>query len=184
VGQPARLAAVVGDFDPASVQLFQTESGILLAFNPPRAGDPATLGATWQIGVDPSAATADEDGDGLPDGWEIRYGLQPGNPNDAGLDTDGDGATNLAEFEAGTNPNDAASVFRILRIERAGGLVRVDFVGTAARRFQLERCSDLNLSEWIPVGPGLTGRGGVSSLSDLDSSAGSPMFYRLRSMAD
>jgi hypothetical protein len=45
----------------------------------------------------------DWDGDGLPDDWEIRYGLNPW-ANDANLDSDGDGLTNLEEYELGTDP--------------------------------------------------------------------------------
>jgi hypothetical protein len=51
----------------------------------------------------------DSDGDGLPDGWETTYGLNPLNPSDAAGDLDGDGFSNLEEFEAGSNPVDAAS---------------------------------------------------------------------------
>jgi hypothetical protein len=46
----------------------------------------------------------DDDNDGMPDWWEVLYGLNPLNAADAGLDPDGDGATNLEEFLAGTNP--------------------------------------------------------------------------------
>ena len=72
-GQPSRLIAVVGDYDPATIQLEQTAVGSMLAFTPSLQGDPATLGATWHIGAQPSAAMQDDDSDGLPDGWEIRY---------------------------------------------------------------------------------------------------------------
>ncbi len=47
--------------------------------------------------------TIGPDNDGMDDEWEILYGLNP-NINDADLDLDGDGLTNLAEFQAGTNP--------------------------------------------------------------------------------
>ncbi len=57
----------------------------------------------------------DSDGDGLPDGWEADYAL---NPNDDGStdpeqgangDPDGDTFTNLQEYNAGTNPRDPGS---------------------------------------------------------------------------
>lgn len=48
----------------------------------------------------------DSDGDGLPDEWEKRYGLNPNDPSDANADLDGDGFTNLEEHLAGTDPTD------------------------------------------------------------------------------
>ena len=48
----------------------------------------------------------DADGDGLPDEWEARHGLNSGNASDAGADADGDGFTNLEEFLAKTDPKD------------------------------------------------------------------------------
>lgn len=48
----------------------------------------------------------DSDGDGLPDAWEKKYGLNPNDAADASADADGDGFTNLEEFQAGTDPND------------------------------------------------------------------------------
>ena len=46
----------------------------------------------------------DSDGDGLPDKWEIKYGLNPNDPSDAVKDSDGDGYSNIEEFINGTNP--------------------------------------------------------------------------------
>lgn len=42
----------------------------------------------------------DTDGDGIPDKWEIRYGLNPRDPADAAADSDKDGFTNLEEYQA------------------------------------------------------------------------------------
>ena len=45
----------------------------------------------------------DTDKDGMPDWWEKMFGLDP-LVNDATIDSDGDGRSNLAEYNAGTNP--------------------------------------------------------------------------------
>ncbi|HUF60983.1 MAG TPA: LamG-like jellyroll fold domain-containing protein [Verrucomicrobiales bacterium] len=70
----------------------------------------AAQGMTGFLGLD-----QDQDGDGLPDAWEIEHGLDPAddgsiNPdNGANGDPDEDGLDNLAEFEAGTSPRNPDS---------------------------------------------------------------------------
>jgi glucose/arabinose dehydrogenase len=54
-----------------------------------------------------TAANGDSDADGLPDAWEIRYGLDPLSPagvNGAGGDADSDGVANNVELAQGTHP--------------------------------------------------------------------------------
>lgn len=55
------------------------------------------------------SADWDSDGDGMPDVWETKYGLNPLDPSDASGDLDRDGFTNLEEFLAGTDPTDPKS---------------------------------------------------------------------------
>ena len=52
----------------------------------------------------------DGDGDGLSDAWEGLHGLNPSFAGDAAQDPDGDGFDNLAEYAAGTDPRDVASL--------------------------------------------------------------------------
>jgi hypothetical protein len=58
-------------------------------------------------GGGPTPTPGDADGDGLPDAWEVQYGL---NPNDAtgdngpNGDPDHDNFTNLQEYQNGTHP--------------------------------------------------------------------------------
>ena len=53
------------------------------------------------------ACDEDDDNDGLPDSWEIQYGLDPLDPtgdHGASGDPDRDGFSNLEEYQAGTDP--------------------------------------------------------------------------------
>lgn len=51
-----------------------------------------------------SPLSQDSDGDTLPDGWEVQYGLDPIDMGDASLDADSDGFSNLVEFQEGSDP--------------------------------------------------------------------------------
>jgi hypothetical protein len=46
----------------------------------------------------------DSDGDGIPDEWEKKYGLNPNDPSDAVKDMNGDGYTNIEKFINGIDP--------------------------------------------------------------------------------
>jgi hypothetical protein len=67
-------------------------------------------GENVRVEFKPTAGqVVDTDGDGIPNSWEILYGLDPNNASDAAQDPDGDGSSNLTEFRRGTNPLLAAS---------------------------------------------------------------------------
>jgi pectate lyase len=61
--------------------------------------DEVSLGLANVVGVLPTGtAPADSDRDGIPDSWETRMGLNPGNAADAMQDADNDGWVNIEEY--------------------------------------------------------------------------------------
>jgi hypothetical protein len=49
-------------------------------------------------------ADGDDDNDGMPDAWELSYGLDP-LQDDSAADPDGDGVSNINEYNLGSQPN-------------------------------------------------------------------------------
>src|SRR5262249_7132174 len=105
------------------------------------------------VAARPSAGlpTQDSDGDGIPDSWELAYGLNPADPSDAALDTDGDGQSNLQEFLAGTDPTSAQSVLRFHSVEFLRGTnpaVSLQFIAASNYNYTVLFCDDLKAGVW------------------------------------
>ncbi|MCW1923762.1 ThuA domain-containing protein [Luteolibacter arcticus] len=94
---------------------------------------------------------ADEDGDGLPDKWELAYSSTLTSLSGT-ADTDKDGMTDAEEHEAGTNPTNAASVLMALTVKPgAGGTTAIATVRTVPGRFYQLKVST-NLQTWTTAG--------------------------------
>lgn len=63
--------------------------------------DPAQVGGLPEYKGTPRQ---DSDGDGMPDAWEKRYGLDPNDASDAVKDCNGDGYTNIEKYINGIDP--------------------------------------------------------------------------------
>ena len=63
--------------------------------------DPQQVGGLPEYKGEPRK---DSDGDGMPDEWELRYGLNPYDASDAVLDCNGDGYTNIEKYINGIDP--------------------------------------------------------------------------------
>ncbi|MEY2410521.1 MAG: hypothetical protein QOF48_3191, partial [Verrucomicrobiota bacterium] len=89
---------------------------------------------------------ADTDSDGMPDNYESNYS---GNPTNfvANADADGDGMSNLAEFLAGTDPNDSNSFLRIVQNITNGSAV-VNFAAVANRTYTVQYSEVLSPGNW------------------------------------
>ena len=125
-------------------------------------------------------------GDGIPDSWRWQYFGTLNDPNSAATaDPDHDGLSNLAEFQAGTNPMDSASRLQLLAAEwrngdtatAAGLLLRWQTV--PGKAYVLEYSSDVVSQAWTPVANNLVGDGGVQEFLHTGISS-KAQFYRVR----
>jgi hypothetical protein len=69
--------------------------------------DPAEVGGYPDYKFDPKEVPVDTDGDGMPDEYETKHGLNPNDPADGAIDTDKDGYTNVEEYLNGTSASEA-----------------------------------------------------------------------------
>lgn len=118
---------------------------------------------------------ADTDGDGLSDVAETADFLtDPTRP-----DTDGDGALDGAEYIAGTDPRDASSLFRIVRISRVAGGVELEWTAVPGRRYVVERTASLAPADWQAVGE-ITSAGARQTWIHSGGPGATTAFYRLK----
>jgi hypothetical protein len=121
--------------------------------------------------------SADSDGDGMNDDWEVTYF---GNlSHDGNADSDGDGASDLAEFRAGTDPTNLNSAFRVLIVSPAGGASRqLIWSGNPARNYRAEFKDDLGAATWTPVVGTISWNDSVASITDTTAGNSAHRFYR------
>lgn len=104
-------------------------------------GDALSTASTLELSMNQpcmlkATFTPDSDGDALPDVWELAcFGNLAANPGD---DPDADGRSNLAEYEAGTNPS-VTDVFRIANLHVAGSHCVLTVTNNSGTRYSLER---------------------------------------------
>ncbi len=108
---------------------------------------------------------------GVFDAWLAAYGLPTDGSADF-ADPDHDGLNNWGEYEADTDPTNAASVLRITSVS-GGPAVTVTVQSSAARLYTLQSSSDLANALWAAV-PGATDIPGADDalfLTDPDATA-------------
>lgn len=104
-----RKPVLLADVSETAESFLASERRVLCKCGKAISGDVKAVPACPYCGEkqqEEKKAVADADGDGLPDVWEKRYGLNVNDPSDANADLDGDEFTNLEEYLAKTDPKD------------------------------------------------------------------------------
>ncbi len=137
--------------------------------------------ATVDLGAyEYNPATYDTDGDGMADGWEHGYGLNPTNATDAAQNPDADPHTNLEEYLADTNPTNDLSYLRIVALSNLPPWTVYFWPSSWRRFYTLESSTNLTTTAWSNVADQVRVPGrsiGTQSLSDTNS--GGLRFYRV-----
>jgi hypothetical protein len=148
------------------------------------ANDPANWFAASPTAGRPNATNpTDNDGDGLPNDWELANDLKPDDAtgvNGAAGDPDADGMSNLEEYLAGTNPKSASSYLKIASIDWSGVAVRLTFEAAPNKSYTLEYRDSAASGSWIKLDdfPAQSSPRTVE-FADLGGPANAPRFYRL-----
>jgi PKD repeat protein len=87
----------------------------------------------------------DDDGDGMPDAWEEKFGLNTLSSADASIDNDGDGLINLREFLDSTDPNDFFSPLKLWVI----AVTLVPFIVVAIAAYFMARTTKVSKQEYV-----------------------------------
>ena len=178
-----RLRATSPCIDAGTNAVLLTSSNWTASVTNDFAGTPRPLdgngagGAAYDIGAfEFFLASADSNGDGIPDGWSVQYGFNPTASNVATNNADGDSLNNLQEWIADTNPTNAASFFRIQGFSNAFPF-SVQFLSSSNREYTLLYTTDFSGWTNVPTQTEIPGNGGVHSLTD--SNAAPHQFYKV-----
>jgi hypothetical protein len=113
----------------------------------------------------------------LPVDWEMSYFGRTG--VDPFADPDGDGLNNLAEYRAGTDPNDALSALRFTVIQPVANGVQLKWLSADNKAYALQRASSLSAG-FVDIQTAISGTSPLNTFVDTNTSAFGPFFYRLR----
>ena len=127
----------------------------------------------------------DSVGDGIPDWWRAQYfgssGTTTNSISSAAADPDHDGMSNYEEYLAGTNPTNAASVFKIESITNNASGLTVGFQSVWGRNYILCSCTNLTSGSWtaVPSQVPVLGDGGADSFTNISTTTNAQNFYRI-----
>ncbi len=121
-------------------------------------------------------------GDGIPGWWRLQYfgdGLTTNGSSCASCDPDGDGHTNLAEYQAGTDPTNCDSALRIISILPSGPDIVVAWQTAPGKTNALQ--ASLSPTNYADIFLVTNTTGPVTNYLDAGAVTSAPTrFYRVR----
>ena len=129
-----------------------------------------------------AAADDDSNDDGIPDSWELQWGIPVGDLV-AGADDDSDGFSNLKEYIANTNPRGSNEFLVLDSPIFTGAVVSLNFESSSNRNYFVWYTDSMHpvLSQWqlaTPLTDPIEGTGQTNQFTDtIPNQTG--RFYRL-----
>ena len=125
--------------------------------------------------------TTDSVGDGIPDAWRAQYfggnGTTTNAESCAACDADNNGMSNLQKYLTGTNPTNAASVFRLqITAQTLANSFLLNWPEVPGRSYQLQYKTNLTDAVW-QMAPPVWVTGNVGSFTAANSPLGG--YYRV-----
>jgi hypothetical protein len=111
--------------------------------------------------------------------WLQQYGL----PTDGSVDfadADGDRASNWHEWQAGTDPTNFASLFRMFDPVRSGANLLVTWIGATNRSYALETSTNLSSPYFDLVATNLFSDSVTNTFTHTNAAGARPKLYRVR----
>lgn len=138
-------------FDPASALYV---NGIVGPFTRAQLTAKAQAGATFTVtGLAPGngAHAIDRDSDGIPDDWELAFGLNPNSAADAALSFNGGSTTALTSYITGTSPLVASPPWQFTSMPPVSGAMQLTFNAIAGRNYTVQYTDELSPAAWTKL---------------------------------
>jgi len=144
------------------------------------ATDPA--GNTSVLSAGTTVTATSTVNDGIPDAWRAEMfggaGTTTNSTSCATCDPDGDGMDNRAEFLSGTNPTNAASVFKLTALNPVGSGLVAWLPSVTGINYRVEGRDDIATGGWLMLVDQVIGTGSPILITDTNATGMTRRFYR------